>query len=146
LLASDYLVPTHPATKGLKAVTLKNFTAYHFDKSNLNSSKITACSKNIYELGNPPVSVQGQFRYIYIYFHTPSPSSYLRVSSAATRPPWLPRKLIAAPKGTVQNSNPDPSQVCETLGMELLRWWVLSTFFPLASATLDCEQAAVLLS
>lgn len=100
LLALNHLVPTHPATEGLKAVTLNNFTAYHFGKSSLNLTKITACSKNIYELGNPPVSTEGQFN-IYIYFHTPSPPSCLHVSSAAMRPPLLPRKPIAAPKGSV---------------------------------------------
>lgn len=57
LLASHHLVPTRPATEGLRAVTLNNFTAYVFGKLNLNLTKITACSKNIYELGNPPVSV-----------------------------------------------------------------------------------------
>lgn len=57
LLASHHLILTHPATEGLRAVTRNNFTAYIFGKLSLNLTKITACSKNIYELGNPPVSV-----------------------------------------------------------------------------------------
>lgn len=54
LLASG---PNSPSSRKLKAVTLNNFTAHHFGKSSLNLTKITSCSRNIYEPGNPPVSV-----------------------------------------------------------------------------------------
>lgn len=57
LLASHHLILTHPATEGLRAVTLNNLTAYIFGKLSLNLTKITACSENIYELGRPHVSV-----------------------------------------------------------------------------------------